>query len=281
MKWLHIVFLVATWPALAADPTAKDLFAAEHFPSTASPYVYGSYARGCLAGAVSLPADGDGFQTMRPGRNRHWGHPELVALIERLAVDARAAGWPGLLVGDMSQPRGGPLNGGHASHQIGLDVDLWLTSMPDHLVPTAERATMSAASMLLPGTRTLDRNVFGQPQVALIETAAKEPEVERVFVHPAIKQALCQTAGTDRAWLRKIRPWWGHDDHIHLRLTCPPDQPDCRPQEPPPSGDGCGSELAWWLSDEPWRKSAVPAPPPKPLSLTDLPPQCAQVLHDP
>jgi penicillin-insensitive murein endopeptidase len=277
MKRLAIALLLFPLHAAAAEPPAKDLFGAQAMPSAAAPQIFGSYAKGCLAGAVSLPPDGDGYQAMRPSRNRSWGHPDLVAVIERLAVDARADGWPGLLVGDMAQPRGGPMRTGHASHQIGLDADLWLTPMPDRTLSAEERETLGAVSMLQPGTRTVDPARFGPHQVALIRRAALEPEVERIFVHPGIKQALCRAAGPDRAWLGKVRPWWGHDAHFHIRLRCPSGQPGCTPQEPPPPGDNCGDELAWWLSDEPWLPSA--APPPAPLSLADLPAQCRDVLE--
>jgi penicillin-insensitive murein endopeptidase len=116
--------------------------------------------------------------------------------------------------------------------------------------------------------------------VALIRAAAGDPETERVFVHPAIKQALCLHAAGDRAWLTKVRPWWGHDDHIHVRLAGPPGDALCRAQAPPPPGDGCGADLAWWLSEEPWRPKP-PGPPPRPVTLADLPAACSAVLGAP
>ena len=64
---------------------------------------------------------------MRLSRNRNWGHPKLVEFLERLSAKGAKVGWPGLLVGDMAQPRGGPMLTGHASHQVGLDADIWLT----------------------------------------------------------------------------------------------------------------------------------------------------------
>src|SRR6478735_2216464 len=50
----------------------------------------GFYAKGCLAGGTALPIDGPAWQAMRLSRNRNWGHPELVKLVEKLAVDAKA-----------------------------------------------------------------------------------------------------------------------------------------------------------------------------------------------
>jgi penicillin-insensitive murein endopeptidase len=269
--------------AAAADDTvpAKELFGAVTAPAPPLPgaaRVIGSHAKGCLAGGTALPVDGPGWQAMRLSRNRNFGHPRLVALIERLAREARQDGWPGLLVGDLAQPRGGPMRTGHASHQIGLDVDIWLTPMPERRLSEEERETLPAVSMLREGTRTVDPARFGPRQVALIRRAASYPEVARIFVHPGIKQALCEAAGADRGWLGKVRPWWGHDSHFHIRLRCPEGEPLCRDQDPPPDGDGCGAELAWWLSDEPWRPKP-PGPPPRPITLAELPAECRTVLE--
>lgn len=279
-----LVLLAALFAASAAAEEAtpaKVLFGAAREPAPAAPAaprVIGSHARGCLAGAVGLPVDGPGWQAMRLSRNRTFGHPRLVALIERLAREARTDGWPGLLVGDLAQPRGGPMLTGHASHQIGLDVDIWLTPMPERRLSEEERETLPAVSMLREGSRTVDPARFGPAHLALIRRAASYPEVARIFVHPGIKQALCERAGPERGWLAKVRPWWGHDSHFHIRLRCPEGEPLCRDQDPPPEGDGCGAELAWWLSDEPWRPKP-PGPPPKPLLLADLPAECRTVLE--
>ena len=100
----------------------------------------GSYARGCVAGAAAIPVDGENWQVMRLSRNRNWGHPQLIGFLQRFATRLpEINGWPGLLVGDISQPRGGPMLTGHASHQIGLDADIWLTPMPQP-PPVAGRA---------------------------------------------------------------------------------------------------------------------------------------------
>ena len=277
----HLVLaalVCAALPALAAEPPANRLFGAATGPAPLAPAAIGSYAKGCLAGGAALPVDGPAWQAMRLSRNRSWGHPALVAFIERLAVGAQADGWPGLLVGDMAQPRGGPMRTGHASHQIGLDVDLWLTPMPARQLTAEERESLSAVSMLAEGTRTVDPSRFTDLQIAVIRRAALDPEVARIFVHPGIKQAMCERVGSDRDWLGKVRPWWGHDAHFHVRLRCPPGQSACRDQEPPPAGDGCGKDLAWWLSEEPWRP-APPGPPRPPIVLSDLPGECATVLR--
>src|ERR1700730_8285567 len=111
-------------PALAKpdDPKmpAKELFGRKTSPAHMQARTIGSYAKGCLAGAVALPINGETWQVMRVSRNRNWGHPSLLEFLERLSERAARSGWPGLLLGDMSQPRGGAMLNGHASHQIGF-----------------------------------------------------------------------------------------------------------------------------------------------------------------
>jgi penicillin-insensitive murein endopeptidase len=233
-----------------------------------------------MAGGVALPVNGPAWQAMRLSRNRNWGTPQLVRLLEKLAVDARQKdGWPGLLVGDMSQPRGGPMLTGHASHQIGLDADIWLTPMPDRTLTAKEREDISAVSMVKTDVREIDPAVWTDGRARLIRRAASYPEVSRIFVHPAIKKALCDFAGTDRAWLRKVRPWWGHDYHFHIRMDCPAGLAGCKDQDPPPQGDGCGADLAYWLGPEPWKPKPKPKKPPPEIMLSDLPSACSDVLY--
>jgi penicillin-insensitive murein endopeptidase len=267
--------------AIAQEP-AKRLFGAQQQPANLKARAIGYYARGCLSGAANLPIDGPAWQVMRLSRNRNWGHPQLVALVERLAEEARANdGWNGLLVGDISQPRGGPMTSGHASHQIGLDADIWLTPMPDRILTREERENMSAR-LVVKDHKQMDYGVWTEAHARLIKRAAQYPQVARIFVHPPIKVELCRWATGDRSWLAKVRPYYGHNYHFHIRIKCPAGQPGCRDQwEPRPAdGTGCGKELAWWMSDEPWRpKKPIPnAPPPKQLKLADLPAECRAVL---
>jgi penicillin-insensitive murein endopeptidase len=173
---------------------------------------------------------------------------------------------------------------GHASHQVGLDADIWLTPMPQRELTPVEREEISATMMVAPDRKDVDTKLWTPAHDALIKAAAQDREVERIFVNPAIKKALCRNAGNDRAWLNKVRPYWGHDYHFHIRLHCPPDSAECKPQDPvAAAGDGCGKEL------DPWFKDAIlhPKPPkvaPKPkapLKMADLPPSCRQVLLAP
>lgn len=283
--FIALVGMVAAGAAHAQDQTpAKVLFGRVSEPAPLEARSIGSYSRGCLAGAAGLPVDGPEWQAMRLSRNRHWGMPILVDYIEKLARDARQMdGWPGLLVGDMSQPRGGPMASGHASHQIGLDVDIWLVPMPDRTLSADEREKISATSFIRRGTHTeLDKSLWTAAHSRLIRRAASYPEVERVFVNAGIKKELCETAGKDRDWLRKVRPWYLHDDHLHVRLSCPPGMDACHDQDPVPAGDGCGENLAYWLSDAPYKpppKPTKPVKPAPPMTLASLPPACAAVLN--
>lgn len=271
---------------------AKELFGAAKKPSPLAARAIGTYARGCLAGAVALPVDGPAWQAMRLSRNRNWGHPTLVKLVEQLALDSKERdGWPGLLVGDISQPRGGPMLTGHASHQLGLDADVWLTPMPDRRLTRREREDIAATSMLDSTDIAVDPKVFTPGHVQLIKRAASYPQVERVLVHPAIKKALCEAAGTDRAWLGKVRPIQGHYYHFHIRIGCPAGSSAvCKPQVPVTGEDGCGKEVDEWIARvtpykgppkprPPRPPGWKPPPPPPPITMASLPEACTAVLE--
>jgi penicillin-insensitive murein DD-endopeptidase len=274
---------------------AKELFGRKPVPANMQARSIGFYTRGCLAGGVALPINGKTWQVMRLSRNRNWGHPDLVTFMERLAAKVpKVSNWPGLLVGDMTQPRGGPMLTGHGSHQVGLDADIWLTPMPARELTRLEREEMSATMVVAKSRKDVDPQVWTPAHAAIIKAAAEDPKVERIFVNAAIKKALCRSTDTDRNWLRKVRPMWGHDYHFHIRMSCPAGSSDCRAQDAVPPGDGCGKELDWWFRDavikpkpEPKPKPVDPEakdkPKPKPRGMTmaDLPPACRQVLLAP
>ena len=277
--------VVATPPTPPRQPPAKELFGAMKSPAQLEARALGSYAKGCLAGARALPVDGPAWQAMRLSRNRNWGHPELIALVERFATEAQSFdGWPGMLVGDISQPRGGPMLTGHNSHQIGLDADIWFTPMPEKRLSASEREELSAVSMLGPDKLSVDPKHWSAAHVQVVKRAASYPEVERVLVHPAIKKAMCESAAgeKDRRWLGKVRPIWGHHYHFHVRIGCPAGSGGCVPQVAAPDDDGCGKELADWfalLKRPPAPPPAKPPPPRPPLTLDQLPAECRTVLE--
>ena len=269
-------------PDSPATP-AKELFGRKPLPANLETRSIGFYAHGCIAGAKALPINGKTWQVMRLSRNRNWGHPKLIGLLERLSTKAAKLGWTGLLVGDMSQPRGGPMLTGHASHQVGLDADIWFTPMPKRELTREEREEMSATMVVASDRRDVDPRIWTPAHFAVIKTAAQEPEVERIFVNAAIKKALCREAGKERDWLDKVRPYWGHDYHFHVRITCPDGEGGCEPQPPVPAGDGCGKDLDWWFRDAVLhpKPPTEPATPRKQLTLANLPAACRQVLLAP
>ncbi len=257
--------------AVAAD------WAARPQPSPGPPRVIGTTNLGCLAGGIALPTEGAGWMAIRTGRNRHWGHPATVEAVAHVARQARGAGLPDLWIGDMAQPRGGPLPWGHASHQNGLDVDIWYDLRPKPRLPAAQREVLDLPSLVLPGGAAVDPARWTPRHATLIRIAAETPGLDRVLVNPAIKRRLCADHRGE-PWLRRVRPWRGHDEHMHLRLRCPADSPECRDIAPPPPGDGCDASLDWWFSPDarrPTQPSSRPTSPPR------MPVACASVLAAP
>ncbi|WP_187969622.1 penicillin-insensitive murein endopeptidase [Aquibium microcysteis] len=270
-------------PAVAAEPLAKTLFGAQKLPAATAPESYGFYSKGCFAGGMAIAVDGPNWQAMRLSRNRRWGHPAMISLLERFARDAAKDGWNGLLVGDISQPRGGPMLSGHASHQIGLDADIWFTPMPDRRLSEQERETVSSRSMIKDGTLLVDDRAWTPAHVAVLKRAASYGEVERILVHPGIKKKLCDTVKGDRTWLRKVRPFWGHDSHFHIRIGCQPGSEGCKGQQAVPASEGCDKSLAWWFTEEPWRPNKNPDAPKARdiMTMAALPAACRAVLKAP
>jgi len=217
-------------------------------PVAGKPRSIGAHGAGCLAGAARLSLDGDGYHVVSPGRRRYFGHPLLVDFVRGLGAAAHGEGVGALIVGDLGLPRGGPQPNGHASHQSGLDVDLWYAprqgEVPDALDARARRA-LDPIDMV-DGKHSKPNAEFNAKITRLLELAANDEHVDRIFVNPILKRSLCEAPG-DHAWLHKLRPWWGHSEHFHVRLACPKDSPGCQSQAALPAGDGC-AEVAWWFS---------------------------------
>lgn len=269
-------------PASMSGKQAKQLFGAKSFASSQSPAAFGSYAKGCLAGGVQLPETGPTWQAMRLSRNRNWGHPELVDFVKKLSrTAANQPGWAGLYVGDMSQPRGGPMLSGHRSHQIGLDADIWMLPPKRLNLSRQERENISSISLRRASGAHTNGN-WTRQHMEVMKAAAKDPRVARIFVFPGAKVAMCKMEKGDRAWLRKIRPWWGHHYHFHVRLNCPKGLRGCVNQAAPPAGDGCADAQTWVnniLNPPPPDPNAPKPKPRREYTLADLPNQCVGVLQ--
>jgi len=278
-----ILSLALALPA-GAQHLAKQEFAAKRNGSAQSPAPFGGYARGCLAGAEQLPETGPTWQAMRLSRNRNWGYPETIDFIKDLSkVAARQPGWKGLYIGDISQPRGGPMLTGHRSHQLGLDMDIWMLPASRMNLSRSTRETIQPISMRRAKGAFVNDN-WSRAQHRIIKAAASDKRTARIFVFPGAKVQMCKDAKGDRRWLRKVRPWYAHYYHFHVRLACPPGARGCVDQDPPPPGDGC-AEAQTWVDDilnppppRPRDPNAPAAQPQRELRVADLPQQCAGVL---
>lgn len=286
------VFLPAT---AGAEALANRLFGAKPTAAPLAPAAIGSYAKGCAAGLVQMPETGPSWQAMRLSRNRNWGHPEMINYLIWLSGEAQRIGWRGLYIGDISQPRGGPMTSGHASHQIGLDADVWMLPPARLNLSRAERENISSISVRTEDQRRINANWTRQHH-QLLKVAASDARVDRIFVAAAVKIEMCRTATrADRAWLQRIRPITGHNFHFHVRLKCPAGSRECVTQAPTVAelsngGDGCDDTLMWWVTDflNPPRRdpNAAPAPAPatprprhpREFTMADLPASCAGVL---
>lgn len=256
---LALALAAAAPPALAQQGNGLTIAPT---PATGAARVIGYYANGCIQGAVALPLEGAGWRVLRPHRNRNWGHPDLIAALRELGRRVRAATGKAMLVADIAQPRGGAATG-HASHQVGLDADIRFQLVPDRPIDPMLRDEGTELTMVAEG-KEIDRNRWNGDQLAMLRIAAELPGVDRIFVNPVIKREACRAANGDRRWLSRIVPWYGHDGHMHIRMKCPADSPDCRPQAPLSADDGCGAALAWWFTSEPFRQHTSRGPAKRP-----------------
>ncbi len=273
-----------TVPAVISTQEAKQLFGAKRTASAQAAEPFGSYAKGCMAGGVQLPESGPTWQAMRLSRNRNWGQPELIDFVKDLSQEAaKQPGWSGIYVGDLSQPRGGPMLTGHRSHQIGLDADIWLRRADALNLSNTDRENISSVSMWRNQGAYVNEK-WTEAHKNVVKAAAKDPRVARIFIFPGAKVKMCNEETGDRSWLRKVRPWWGHHYHFHVRLNCPRGASGCVDQNPPPAGDGCAEAQQWVnniLNPPPPQPRDPNAPAPAPrreLVLADLPAQCGSVL---
>lgn len=267
-----------TLPALA-DPLAKDVFGAKRAAYPGPAQAVGYYSKGCALGNVQMPESGPGWQVMRLSRNRNWGQPELLSYLQDLSRAAQRAGWKGIYIGDMSQPMGGPMTSGHASHQIGLDVDIWMLPPTSLRLSRADREKISSQSVVAPGG-VAPSALWSASHMAVLRAAASDPRVQRIFVDPVAKVLMCKAETGNRGYLSKIRPMNNHDFHFHVRLACPAGGA-CQSQDAPPAGDGCAEAEQWVWN----RMHPQPAPPPDPeyrhprsLRLSEMPPACQAIV---
>jgi len=274
-----------------SGPKANKLFGAKSAPSRQAAQPFGSYAKGCLAGAERLPETGPTWQAMRLSRNRNYGHPEMITYLKQLSAKvAQVPGWAGLYIGDISQPRGGPMTSSHQSHQLGLDADIWLYKPSRLDLSHAERETLSSTSVRSKNRRALS-GFWNKTHMTVLKAAASDPRVDRIFITAPAKVWMCENAKGNRKWLQKIRPYWGHHYHFHVRLKCPEGTAGCITQTPTVAqlskgGDGCDKSLYSWVKPpskvKPKKKKKTVKKKKKrgarDYVMADLPRQCQGVL---
>lgn len=234
-------------------------------PFTAQAEAIGGYAAGCQTGAMALPLTGQGFKVVRSERQRYYGQPVLIDYLHTLGDKVQQAGLPPMLVADLAREHGGPFEYGHRSHQSGLDADIWLRP-GNTALPVPEQDMVDHKHYVL-------NRHFGDDQRRLIALAAQDARVSRIFVHPLIKQAMCHAYG-DAPWLGRLRPWFGHSGHFHVRLHCPAGHDSCQPQHKVAAGTGCSNELASWINDKSGELYKGPRKPWRPV----LPAACETLL---
>ena len=203
----------------------------------------GDYSLGCLQGAQTFLGNEKGIVISQIKRGRYWGHPDLIKLLTNAGEEFYKSNRV-IIIGDLSQSRGGPTLSGHNSHQTGLDVDVWFKVLQN-------KNQLSFRELETEDMKPTDK--LGEDQIKLLKFFTDDKRVERIFINPLFKRNICNNQGPlklSKDEQHKLRAWWGHDDHIHVRLNCPLDSPLCLSQKPIPEGDGCGEELSWWFTDE-------------------------------
>jgi len=291
------VLLALTLTALPAfaEKEARFLLGGKSSGSKQPPHAFGSYARGCLAGGQELAQTGPTWQAMRLSRGRNWGHPNMIEYLKRTSRKvAKQTSWNGLYIGDISQPRGGPMISGHASHQLGLDADIWMLPAKNLRLSRNDRENLSSVSIRSKSQKSVN-SAWTREHMEVMKIAASDPMVDRIFVTAPAKIYMCKNARGDKRWLQKIRPFWGHHYHFHVRLKCPKGSSGCKTQKPTVSslskgGTGCDSTLDWWVTDalkpaKPAKKTTKPKKVvkkkkhPRQFVMADLPNQCSKVLR--
>ncbi len=185
---------------------------------------------------------------IRPrSRDRCYGHPSLVLMLERSARDvARAARGSVLLVGDLSAKSGGPLSG-HHSHQSGRDADLafYVTDLRGRPVHSREFVAFDGDGRAQDGRPLLfddERNWL------LVESWAKDRRagLSHIFVSNPLRKRLLAFARSHRKYARYVTEAAAlleqpenaesHDDHFHVRVSCPKEEAEiCREQSRVPA----------------------------------------------
>ena len=143
---LRILTLLAAIITASAD-AGENRWSRISAPSPGAPQAIGTYANGCQTGARTLSESGDGYVSIRRFRNRYYAQPVTLELIHHVGARMAQQGRR-ILVGDLSQPIGGEMSYGHASHQSGLDVDFWFSTLAHNQHPSPNLDKTDPPSMV-------------------------------------------------------------------------------------------------------------------------------------
>lgn len=234
----------------------------------------GKYNAGCVKNSRELPETGTGYQVIRVSRERNYANSEMIEYIKKLSENLHNRFEANLLIADISKKGGGPILDDHSSHQTGLDADiLYLKKLEfKELYSLNEREKLHPVSKLGSSGKEIDFSKWSYINGEMLKEAAGYSEVDRIFVNPAVKKHLCDSYPGEK-WLKKIRPWWGHDGHFHVRLKCPENNSKCRDLSTPGNIE-CGAKLDWWFSEDARLKLASRRSEPKTEKDIDLPAEC-------
>jgi penicillin-insensitive murein endopeptidase len=209
-------------------------------PTPLAPSIRGSVGlphQGMITNAVQLPRRGEGYALLRTNE-RNWGHPRLVHAIEAAAKTVARArpGGARLVIGDISARWGGEASG-HHSHRSGRDADLLLFVM-----------TPDGRSIASPGFVRFGPDGLGEPekgrfvridlerewQLVKALVTSKEANVQWLFLARwlealVIEYARARGEDPELLWYAEsvlLQPGdsTAHDDHLHLRIACTPEE---------------------------------------------------------
>lgn len=223
-------------PKSTLNPLAKSPF---DVPEQA----IGFYSKGSMINAIQFPLEDDGLIKLFRPRNRAWATTDLVSVVQAAIGDYRSiyANSEQIQIGDVANEHGGSI-GLHASHQNGLDADIAYLRL-DHGIQDPNSVAGFEESFVK--SNQISNNFDFERNWALVKALVSSGKINRIFVDKSIKRELCEKARIwgeytpDLEYLRRLRPWPNHDDHMHVRITCPDTSPQCLMQAEPPAGNGC------------------------------------------
>lgn len=242
----------------------------------------GTYNNGCMIYPSELPQNGEGYRSPRFSRRHNFANPEMLKFIDDLSYRVKEKYGKQILVSDISKNNGGPIPFLHSSHQTGLDADIWYRLYdPQQNLTQDDLENLQPVNMVSKDWKNISE-FWSVDNEDILRTAAQDSKVDRIFVNPVIKKQFCSKYKNE-PWQAKIRPWWRHNEHFHVRLKCPANSPECEMKGDPIKGSGCDGTLDWWFSEEaklPKTKKEAEGKITEEEIFSRLPERCKEVLKD-